>query len=91
MNSLRLNGIRFPTSQVEWQDIELARISLADRKAARAHGQQAMASVRRGPGKPSWGLGFKCEGAEGPLARLRGLMADGVTVGLRLGFRSLLP
>src|SRR5262249_3609422 len=27
MNSRRLNGIRFPTSQVEWQDIELARIS----------------------------------------------------------------
>src|SRR5262245_11829355 len=27
MNSRRLNSIRFPTSQVEWQDIELARIS----------------------------------------------------------------
>jgi hypothetical protein len=27
MNSRRLNGIRFPTSQGEWQDIELARIS----------------------------------------------------------------
>src|SRR5262245_55633302 len=27
MKSRRLNGIRFPTSQGEWQDIELARIS----------------------------------------------------------------